>query len=459
MSPKDMSIFDQTTAAIERAKALVKLRRYAESKVVLEKALLIAPDDGDLIAELARSHYHLADYDPALQLIDRALGIKVAAWMYRVRGMILTALCRIDDTIEAVEKAIELAPDLGAHHAALAKALRMDRRAEAALAAARRAVELDPESTFVLRELGQCAFDVGDLELAIKCARRVLELAPDESSYHSNLAEMLVAASRIDEALHVLRNAVARNPTDLWLLMQLAIELDRAGHQEESRRVEDGAVRLAGRKFDNWSDLGAAAESREDRARAEKYFARAHQLKPSDPDSAASYATFLDDHNVGLEALERAIAKAPTHQQLTGTKLSLLKQLGRWDEAIETATAYYEKTQRVEPLISALASAGRLDELARYEPVLEQTKDGHDKYEEQGNIALARGQWTLAEEKFRLVLKDGSSCCCSWAGLGVALCEQGRREEAQACERAVAKHSWTCRCVMGNALRKRLEPS
>lgn len=447
---------DQTRVAIDRAKALVKLGREARAKKVLARALASDPDHAGALTELAYTHYLLDENDEALRLIDRALGLEVNSYRFRIRAMILKDMFRTDDAIDAVQSAIKLAPGVGGHHAALSGLLRCDRRAEASLIAAKRGVELNPSNVHCLDQLGRSALEVGDLELAARTVRRVLELDPDEPVYHVRLATVLDKANRHDEVIDVLRSALSRHPTALWVLGMLAIKLERAGARDEASKVEQAAERVAGRKFASWATLGGVAEHEGDRARALKFYGRANELNPIDPHAAAWFAEMLEDPARALEIIEPALLHNPAHQQLAHSKVSRLMQLGRFDDAIAAATAYFERTGDVMRLISALASAGRLDELARYEPVLETLPDGHDKFEEHGNIALARGDWALAESKFREVLADGSTCCCSWAGLGIALFELGRREESAACERSVTEHNWSCSCVTATSLRRRL---
>jgi tetratricopeptide (TPR) repeat protein len=449
---------DTVRTKVERALALRELGRWKEAAKVLASAVAEDPNDGEALVELAKTLDRLGRSQEALTLVDRALGNFRAAWAYRVRANILDNLERSKEAIESVREAIRIAPNVAVHHAALAKRLRMDRRPEEALAAARRAVELDPNQAFCWEQQGDAALDVGQHELAERSYREALRLEPENVSRHVTLANALRAAGRAREGAQLLQSALKLDPTDMWLLTSLAFSLERLGDLEPAKELRRSAEAVAGEEPSKWIDLGNAATDAGEMASARRWYGRAFELDPERAEAAQWYASLQDDPAVGLAIVEKGLSHNPDAEDLIKTQLELLARLGRHNEAIGVARRRFEKSGDVTLLTSAAALAGRLDEIVKAEPHLESLERGHERSEEEGSIALARGQWELAEKKFREVLTDGSSCCCSWAGLGLALERQGRRAEAQDCAKNVAKNNAFCLCVKRARLVSALAP-
>jgi TolB-like protein/Tfp pilus assembly protein PilF len=101
-------------------------------------------------------------------------------------------------------QAIELSPAYATAHHWYSLALSVLGRHEEALAAARRALKLDPLSVVINLNLAQNLRWAGDHEAAISQYERTLELSPEFPPSWFWLAESLLGARRFDEARHAL---------------------------------------------------------------------------------------------------------------------------------------------------------------------------------------------------------------------------------------------------------------
>ena len=107
----------------------------------------------------------------------------------------------------AVDKALQLAPGLGAAHAARAALQIYSFDHRNALAECRRAVQLAPNDGIVLNGCGFMFAQAGKLGEAIRSRQHLLSIEPLYIINYRQYAKLLIAAGRLDEAEKYLRTA------------------------------------------------------------------------------------------------------------------------------------------------------------------------------------------------------------------------------------------------------------
>ena len=138
---------------------------------------------------------------------------------------------RVDSAIENYEKAAELDPEAGYPHVALADIYDRLRQTNRALRHAKQAVALDPSIAAAHRILGRAYFAMlrngaaGEVEsLAVDAFQETVRLDPGDVESRSNLARLLIATGRSDEATEHLEEIVRLVPTayyEMYLLAQV----------------------------------------------------------------------------------------------------------------------------------------------------------------------------------------------------------------------------------------------
>ena len=113
---------------------------------------------------------------------------------------------------EAARKAVELDPGLAVAHARLAQFYDETMNKKKRDEHERLARELDPEDPLVLSYLSGEAFERGDLDQAIAMQRRALTRDPLNTVTRNNLAVILLADERLDEAMSEYRKILEFNP-------------------------------------------------------------------------------------------------------------------------------------------------------------------------------------------------------------------------------------------------------
>jgi len=106
-------------ALINRAQALIDLRRWQEALKLLRQALVIAPDSGDILCRISHVKLQIGEFEQALADADRAVQSEpMNNWRHRLRCYALLNLCKQSDALRAAEEAVRLAPDSPESHAA-----------------------------------------------------------------------------------------------------------------------------------------------------------------------------------------------------------------------------------------------------------------------------------------------------------------------------------------------------
>ena len=127
-------------------------------------------------------------------------------------GMIAHAARRWPAAIDALERAVALAPRHPTYRVHLGAALNGAGRAGEAIRALEAAIALDPRSSAAWVNLGNACQRAGDADRAIESLERALTLDPMRAAAHNNLGNLLKEIGRIDAAIAAYDRALAADP-------------------------------------------------------------------------------------------------------------------------------------------------------------------------------------------------------------------------------------------------------
>jgi TolB-like protein len=176
------------------------------------KAVELGPDDPNGYSARGFIRYAITwDWSGAQADFKKAIALDPGDPQFQLRyGALLGALGRLPEAIAATRKAIELDPLLAAGWESLAQYLTFTRDFAAAHEASRRALDISPESTFALNALGWLQLSEGKAEDALATFRKV-----DEEVFRlygtSMAAHTLKDAKQSQQALEEL---IAKNAGD-----------------------------------------------------------------------------------------------------------------------------------------------------------------------------------------------------------------------------------------------------
>lgn len=255
----------------------------------------------------------------------------VEAYRLMLQGRVLARRQTKSDTgngIELLEQAVQLDPGFAYAWAVLANArinlainyLGGDTRQQA-IAQARadldRATALAPDAAFVHVVRGYLRSKVDhDPAGALKESQRALALAPNDGAVMMFLALALDNVGQLQQAVDMLRAAIATDPLRAQWHLTLAGPLTRLGHFDEAEQAVRKAVALQPRNPGNYIFLSQTLAASGKFGAAEDAARKAVALQPDDPANSLQLAAILDARGRTDEAiriLRKALAAQPDY--------------------------------------------------------------------------------------------------------------------------------------------------
>jgi len=149
----------------------------------------------------------------------------------------------------AFKRAIELNPNLSTAHQWHFFLLAWTARAEAGLAEAKRALEIEPFSLFVNMTVAFAYYVAGYYEEAQEQCLRTLEIEPRFAPPYCALATHWILENRYGEAIDCAQKAVALAPASVFALTTLGHALAVAGRYCEAREILDDLHRFSAQRY------------------------------------------------------------------------------------------------------------------------------------------------------------------------------------------------------------------
>lgn len=188
-----------------------------------------------------------------------------------------------------------------------------------------------PRSTpFLEMQLGQLQQKLGDMDAAIECMRAAIALKPDFSAAYKNLAALLGARERIDEAKSVLERGVAAVPADASLWVRLCSVESHRGDSQAALAALAKAVHAMPVTSAAWREIGYAYTDYWRYDEADRALALAAALDPGEPQIETHRAfvkTELGDTQGALQVLQAAIGREPANLRAVVSERLMLPQV------------------------------------------------------------------------------------------------------------------------------------
>jgi tetratricopeptide (TPR) repeat protein len=256
-------------AHLKEGRQLVENQRAAEATEHLQKALELDPDFALATAYLAR----VTPGAEGIRLAERSVELAKPLPEPERKYIESSAAMRRGERAKAVALLREVAaakPRDARVQAELSAQAFVDENWDEAIAAGKKALELDPKNIQALNYVAYAQAWAGHTDDAIATAKQPVALAPDEPNPHDTLGEILLAAGRLDEALAEFQTAVAKSEKFTLALVTIGqikmMKGDWKGGYDALKRAHDTGPRLGDKMeagyFEGWA-LAAQGKSSE----------------------------------------------------------------------------------------------------------------------------------------------------------------------------------------------------
>ena len=235
--------------------------------------------------------------DEAIDACNRAIALEPAhAGAHANLGNALKDKGRLDEAIVAFKRAIELQPDRAEGHNNLGNSLMAQGRLDEAIDACNRAIALRPDLAEAHINLGNALMSLGKLDEAIAAFRRAIALRPDLAEAHMNLSNALLSARRLDEAIDASLRAIALRPDLAEAHNNLATVWQETGRPDEAIAAYRTAIALKPDYAVAYNNLGTVLKEQGRLDDALASFRRALELNPDGSQAASNLVYSLHFH-------------------------------------------------------------------------------------------------------------------------------------------------------------------
>ncbi len=297
---------------------LRKSGRLDEAALECRRAIELRPEYFEAHLNLGNVLQDLGELDQAISEFSRVIELRSDfAEGYHNLGNALHKRGRIDEAISAQQKALHIKPDFAQAANALAVALRSRNLGDEAIAAWQSALRMNPNLVPALVNLAQSlreksvasmnarGVDVPPpaLEDAVAMARKAVYLSPQSVDTHLILAQLLLLKKDLPAAVTSFRQVVALKPRSVEANAGLAKCLALRGEYESAIAAYHETLSIDPNFAEGYHGLGAILSEHGDYDRAVAALRRAVSLRPDSLEMTTLLATTLSHRGDFEEAL------------------------------------------------------------------------------------------------------------------------------------------------------------
>jgi tetratricopeptide (TPR) repeat protein len=229
------------------AEASTHLRegRWLDAQLCCEQALALEAENPKTLHLAGIACFNSGQYGQAIEWFSRAIRRQPESLYLADLGAALARHGRIDEAVQAVDRAVQLAPDdAGLWHRLGNILLAADRKADALLCF-QQALKLDGRQWEAAFKAGHLLYGFGRFEEALVHLRCSAELKPDHAPTLQMRALVQKSLNRLDEAQADNLRAIELDPTNAGTCGNLADVLRELGRYEEAVYWYDRSLAMA----------------------------------------------------------------------------------------------------------------------------------------------------------------------------------------------------------------------
>ncbi|MBT8079592.1 MAG: tetratricopeptide repeat protein [Gammaproteobacteria bacterium] len=204
---------DALKQLLQRGDYLLDLKRPTDALQEFSRALAIAPEDYEVLCQLARAHAMLGDSERAIDFVQKAIAADPNhQWAFRIKAHVHLLQGQLSSAYKAATTAVYLEPENIECLNMLANCALARQRLEEAKMIAEMLLKQAPESTYGHAILAEVARVRDELPDAAQHYEKVLSLDPNDAHSLESLASIRNAHNKYGESVSLLRGALSVDP-------------------------------------------------------------------------------------------------------------------------------------------------------------------------------------------------------------------------------------------------------
>ena len=254
-------------------------------------------------------------------------------------GAIYMGLRRTEEAVASFRKALEIKPDSSATLMNLGIALSSLGSYQEAAASFRKTLEINPEYPEAHRHFGNVLSNLGKHEEAVANYQRAVALKPDDAELQNNLGVALNGLGKHEEAVASFRRAVALKPDHAHIYNNLGVTLKNLGKDEEAVASFRKALEIRPDYAEASYDLGVALVGLGKHEEAVVSFRKALEIKPDYAEASNDLGVALvslGKHEEAVASFRKALEIKPDYAEAHNNLGLALKNLGKDEEAVDS---------------------------------------------------------------------------------------------------------------------------
>ena len=430
--------------ALQMAQQHHQAGQLAQAEALYRQILQQDPNHSDALHLLGMVAYQMGRNESAVDLIGRSIALQPHPEACRNLGVALAAQGQLDAAIAAYRQAIALNPNYAEAYGNLGNALQAKGQLDAAIAMFRQAIALIPRPEACC-QLGNALRSSGQPHEASAAYRQAIALNPQYPEAHNNLGVTLMELGQPDAAIAAFRQAIALKPRYAEAHFNLGTALRDAGQPDAAIAALRQAIALKPNHPGAFNNYGNALQARGLLEEAVAAYRQAIALDLNYAEAYGNLGAALQDQgelDAAIAACRQAIALKPGFPEAHNNLGSALHSQGQLDAAVAACRQAIALKpgfpQAYNTLGTALHSQGQLDAAtAAFRRAIALKPDFSEAHSNLGNALQFKGQIDEAVAACQQAIDLNPIQPGAYANLGNALLSQGQLDEAIATYRQV----------------------
>jgi predicted O-linked N-acetylglucosamine transferase (SPINDLY family) len=253
-------------------------------------------------------------------------------------GIVLQGQKKLEEAIEAYNKALALQPDYAEVYNNMSNAFKKQGKLEEAIEACNKALAIKPDYADAYNNMGIVLQGQKKLEEAIEAYNKALALQPDYAEAYNNMSNAFKKQGKLEEAIEACNKALAIKPDYAGAYNNMGIALQEQCKLEEAMEAYKKALALQPDYAEAYNNMGNAFKDQGKLEEAIEAYNKAIALKPDYANAFYNMATALQEQGKleeAIEACNKALVIKPDHEAARTHKLHQQAHICNWESIAE----------------------------------------------------------------------------------------------------------------------------